>query len=331
MTAGAPPTLEVRDLATHIATRNGTVRAVDGVSFSLPPGTVFGLAGESGCGKSMTAHSIMRLLPNHAAIVRGDIRFKGTDLRSLADNDMRGLRGDRIAMVFQDPMTSLNPVFTIGGQIAEALRRHRGLARRQARRETAELLAMVGIPHPDRCHGSYPHEFSGGMRQRVMIAMALACKPDLLIADEPTTALDVTIERQILALIEDLRSRIGAAIILITHNLALAAEHCETIAVMYAGRIVEMAPARKLFDDPLHPYTRSLLASMPDRHVGERRLQPVSGQPPLMVGERSGCSFAPRCPRRMDRCASIAPRAVETEPGRLVECLLHDDENEASR
>ena len=185
---------------------------------------------------------------------------------------------------------------------------------------------MVGIPHPDRRYGSYPHEFSGGMRQRAMIAMALACKPDLLIADEPTTALDVTIERQILSLLEDLRSQIGAAIILITHNLALAAEHCETIAVMYAGRIVEMAPARKLFDRPLHPYTRSLFGSMPDRHVSERRLQPVSGQPPLMVGERSGCSFAPRCPKRMDRCAAIAPREIEAEPGHFVECLLHEDE-----
>ena len=310
-------TLEVRDLQTYIAAKGG-----DGVSFFIKPGEVFGLAGESGSGKSMTAFSIMRLLPLQGRIAGGSVLFKGENITAAPEARMRDLRGDRIAMIFQDPMTSLNPVFTIGDQLSEPLRQHQGLDEAKARAKAIELLANVGIPDPAKRYTSYPHEFSGGMRQRVMIAMALACSPDLLIADEPTTALDVTIEKQILALIEELREGIGAAILLITHNLALLAEHCDRIAVMYAGQIVETAPTDVLLSAPAHPYTKALLGSMPRTHISQGRLKPLTGLPPVIIGERKGCAFAPRCPSKTLQCESVEPVIREIAEGHEVRCLL---------
>ena len=315
-------TLEVRDLQTYIAAKGGDVRGVDGVSFFIKPGEVFGLAGESGSGKSMTAFSIMRLLPLQGRIAGGSVLFKGENITAAPEARMRDLRGDRIAMIFQDPMTSLNPVFTIGDQLSEPLRQHQGLDEAKARAKAIELLANVGIPDPAKRYTSYPHEFSGGMRQRVMIAMALACSPDLLIADEPTTALDVTIEKQILALIEELREGIGAAILLITHNLALLAEHCDRIAVMYAGQIVETAPTDVLLSAPAHPYTKALLGSMPRTHISQGRLKPLTGLPPVIIGERKGCAFAPRCPSKTLQCESVEPVIREIAEGHEVRCLL---------
>jgi oligopeptide/dipeptide ABC transporter ATP-binding protein len=320
------PTLEIEDLHTRIRTRDAErdVRAVDGVSFSIGRGEAFGLVGESGSGKSLTALSILRLLPFHGEIAAGVIRFRGADLSALPDDAMRALRGNCIAMIFQDPMTSLNPVFTVGNQIAEAVAAHRNLARGAARAEAVRLMTMVEIPDAARRYDAYPHEFSGGMRQRVMIAMALACAPDLLIADEPTTALDVTVERQILALLQVLRRETGSALLLISHNLALVAEHCDRIAVMYAGQIVELADAARLFDNPLHPYTLALLGSMPRQHISQARLAPLAGLPPVITGARQGCSFAPRCPARMDRCTQATPDIGEVEPGHVVRCFLHE-------
>jgi peptide/nickel transport system ATP-binding protein len=316
--------LEVQDLRTVIRTRHGDVQAVDGVSLTIAPGEAFGLAGESGSGKSMTALSILRLLPFHGRIAAGAIRFGGHDLVALPEAAMRELRGDRIAMIFQDPMTSLNPVFTVGDQIAEAIEAHRSLARGDARREAIRLLGLVEIPEPERRYRAYPHEFSGGMRQRVMIAIAIACAPDLLIADEPTTALDVTVERQILTLLQALRRATGSALLLITHNLALIAEHCDRVAVMYAGEIVEMATTASLFAAPLHPYTRALIGSMPHRHISQARLDPLPGLPPVVVGRREGCRFAPRCPARMARCSYDTPEIGEVVPGHAVRCFLHE-------
>jgi oligopeptide/dipeptide ABC transporter ATP-binding protein len=320
--------LVLKDLRTRIAIREGEVRGVDGVSLEIRRGEVFGLAGESGSGKSMTAFSIMRLLPVRGRIAGGEVLFQGEDLAKVSDERMRDLRGDRIAMIFQDPMTSLNPVFTIGDQISEPLRKHRGLSASAARARTIELLTSVGIANPKQRFNSYPHEFSGGMRQRVMIAMALACKPDLLIADEPTTALDVTIEKQILALIEELRANIGAAILLITHNLALLAEHCDRIAVMYAGQIVEMADTDEILSNPLHPYTKALLGSMPRAHISKGRLKPIVGLPPTIIGDRKGCAFAPRCTAKMPQCETIEPEMREVAPGHDVRCLLFETGHE---
>jgi peptide/nickel transport system ATP-binding protein len=316
--------LEVDGLHTCIRGKDGEVHAVDGVSFAIRSGEVFGLAGESGSGKSMTALSIMRLLPYHGRITAGTIRFKGQELLSLPPRAMRDLRGNRIAMIFQDPMSSLNPVFTVGHQIAEAVATHRKVTRAEARREAVRLMRMVEITDAEHRYHAYPHEFSGGMRQRVMIATALACSPDLLIADEPTTALDVTVERQILALLQVLRRETGSAMLLITHNLAVIAEHCDRIAVMYAGQIVEMADTARLFANPLHPYTRALIGSIPRRHISEERLSPLTGLPPVVRGGRSGCSFAPRCPARLAACTMQSPAIGEVEPGHLVRCFLHE-------
>ncbi len=318
-------TLEVEDLHTRIGVKGGEVRGVDGVSFVIRAREVFGIAGESGSGKSMTAFSIMRLLPLQGRIAGGRVRFKGEDITGASDQRMQDLRGDRIAMIFQDPMTSLNPVFTIGDQLSEPLRQHAGLNEAQAREKAIELLTRVGINDPAKRCNSYPHEFSGGMRQRVMIAMALACSPDLLIADEPTTALDVTIEKQILSLIEELRAGIGAAILLITHNLALLAEHCDRIAVMYAGQIVETASTDELLSNPLHPYTKALLGSMPRAHISKGRLKPITGLPPVITGERKGCAFAPRCPAKMASCETVEPAIREINAGHEVRCLLFED------
>jgi peptide/nickel transport system ATP-binding protein len=320
----AAPTLEIENLRTRIHASDGDVHAVDGVSLAIKAGEAFGLVGESGSGKSLTALSVLRLLPVHGEVTAGAIRFRGQDLLSLPKDAMRQLRGNRVAMIFQDPMSSLNPVFTVGSQVAEAAAAHRSLDSRQAWAEAIRLMKLVEIPEPERRYHAYPHEFSGGMRQRVMIAMALACSPDLLIADEPTTALDVTVERQILALLQGLRRQTGCAILLISHNLALVAEHCDRIAVMYAGQIVEMAETASLFGNPLHPYTRALLASMPRQHISQARLAPLAGLPPVTKGERQGCSFAPRCSARMAQCTRAVPEIREIEPGHMVRCFLHE-------
>ncbi|MEY3665905.1 MAG: hypothetical protein RLZZ153_2087 [Pseudomonadota bacterium] len=310
------PVLEIDNLHTHFFTREGVVRAIEGLSLEIWPGEVLGVVGESGCGKSVTALSTLRLIPPRTGgIVRGAVRFEGQDLASLSEADMRRVRGNRIAMVFQEPMTSLNPVHTIGAQISEAVRIHQRLNRQAARARAAEMLNLVRIPDAQRRLDSYPHEFSGGMRQRVMIAMALSCNPRLLIADEPTTALDVTIQAQILRLMIELKSSVSAAIMLITHDLGVIAETAQRVVVMYAGRKVEQAPVDILFDRPLHPYTLGLMASIPRGRQGVRRdrlaeipgmvpslREPAPGKPAF-----SGCAFAPRCSLATARCHSEAP------------------------
>jgi peptide/nickel transport system ATP-binding protein len=322
------PLLSVRGLRTHLRTADGVVRAVDGVDFDIRRGETFGLVGESGCGKSMTALSILRLVPEPQATVSADmLRFDGRDLLSLDAAAMRAIRGDRIAMIFQEPMTSLNPVLTIGRQIAETLVAHRGLGQRQAARAAIDLLARVGIPSAAARAVDYPHRLSGGMRQRAMIAMAMACKPQLLIADEPTTALDVTIQAQILDLIQELKRDIGMAVLLITHNFGVIAETAERVGVMYAGRIVEQAPAATLFARPTHPYTRGLLRALPRLGAkparGRARLNEIPGIVPRLNVERSGCAFAPRCPDRIERCRAAQPEVTRTDPAHRLRCFVH--------
>ena len=301
--------LEVKDLRTHLPTRAGLVRAVDGVSFFLDRGELLGLVGESGCGKSMTALSVMRLIAPPGKIVEGQILFDGQDLLKLSDSEMRQMRGDDIAMIFQDPMTSLNPVFTVGEQISEALRLHRKLSHKQAKQAAIEAMREVAIPDPARRVNDYPHQLSGGMRQRVMIAMALACNPKLLIADEPTTALDVTIQAQILELLDDLRKQRELAVLLITHDLGVVAEVADRVAVMYTGRIVEESPVEELFARPKHPYTEGLLRSVP--HLGSSaqkkdRLSVIEGMVPDLLDLPAGCSFAPRCYKKTAECTEAA-------------------------
>src|SRR6476469_4590040 len=300
--------LEVNNLRTHFPTRRGLVRAVDGVSFYLDRGELLGLVGESGCGKSMTALSVMRLIAPPGKIVEGEILFDGQDLLKLSDAEMRQMRGDDIAMIFQDPMTSLNPVFTVGEQIAEALRLHRKLSRKDAKHAAIEAMREVAIPDPARRIDDYPHQLSGGMRQRVMIAMALACDPKLLIADEPTTALDVTIQAQILELLNELRKNRELAVLLITHDLGVVAEVADRVAVMYTGRIVEESPVEELFARPRHPYTECLLRSGPKltsaTAAKQERLETIEGTVPSPTDLPPGCHFAPRCPYRMPRCTT---------------------------
>ncbi|MDA8050780.1 MAG: ABC transporter ATP-binding protein [Rhodospirillales bacterium] len=316
------PLLAVEDLHTHFFTAEGTVRAVDGVSFSIAPGETLGIVGESGCGKSVTALSILRLLPRKGArITAGSIRFEGRDLVALTEAEMRQIRGNRIAMIFQEPMTSLNPVHTIGGQISEAVRIHQKLSPARARTRATEMLRLVHIPDAPRRLADYPHQFSGGMRQRAMIAMALACNPKLLIADEPTTALDVTIQAQILRLMLELKERIGAAVMLITHDLGVVAETCQRVIVMYAGRTVEEAPVLELFDHPAHPYTRGLLASIPHRAGGHRRLAEIPGIVPSLREPIAGCAFAPRCPMAIERCRNEAPAMLPLATGHHAACF----------
>src|SRR4026207_645915 len=320
--------LEVKDLQTHFPTRSGLVRAVDGVSFHLDRGELLGLVGESGCGKSITALSIMRLISPPGKIVDGEILFEGKDLLRLSDVEMRQMRGHDIAMIFQDPMTSLNPVFTVGEQIAEALRLHRKLARQQAREATIEAMREVSIPDPARRVDDYPHQLSGGMRQRVMIAMALACDPKLLIADEPTTALDVTIQAQILELLSELRKNRELAVLLITHDLGVVAEVADRVAVMYTGKIVEEAPVHELFARPRHPYTEGLLRSVPKlsvEHVAKKeRFETIEGVVPSPTNLPPGCHFAPRCPHRMPRCEEGEIPLYDLEGGVKVRCVLFD-------
>ena len=311
------PLLEVRDLTTYFFTGAGIVRAVDGVSFALAPGEAVGLVGESGCGKSVTALSIMGLVPSPPGrTLAGQVLFDGRDLLGLPESELRRVRGGEIAMVFQDPMTSLNPVLPIGLQLVESLEFHRGASRRVARRRAIELLDLVGIPAPARRIDDYPHQFSGGMRQRVMIAMAISCQPRLLIADEPTTALDVTIQAQILDLLRRLRRELGMALILITHDLGVVAGICDRVNVMYAGFVVEQAPTRHLFARPRHPYTLGLLNSVPriDRPLGAR-LIPIEGMPPDLIAEPAGCPFAPRCTFRIERCTAEAPALARVLDG----------------
>jgi peptide/nickel transport system ATP-binding protein/oligopeptide transport system ATP-binding protein len=320
--------LAVNDLRTQFSTRAGLVRAVDGVSFYLDRGELLGLVGESGCGKSITALSIMRLIAPPGKIVSGEILFDGKDLLKFSDAEMRKMRGDDIGMIFQDPMTSLNPVFTVGEQIAEALRLHRRLSGKQAKQAAIDAMREVAIPDPARRAGDYPHQLSGGMRQRVMIAMALACNPKLLIADEPTTALDVTIQAQILELLDELRTQRDLAVLLITHDLGVVAEVADRVAVMYTGRIVEQSPVDELFARPKHPYTEGLLRSVPkltSEHVAKKeRLETIEGTVPRPTDLPPGCHFAPRCSHRMPRCTEEEIPLYELDGGVSVRCVLFD-------
>ncbi|MGF3027669.1 ABC transporter ATP-binding protein [Methylobacterium aquaticum] len=325
--------LAIDDLQTHFFTRSGILKAVDGVSLSIEPGEVLAVVGESGCGKSVTAFSVLGLVPNPPGrIVGGSIRFEGRELVGLPAREMRALRGDRIGMIFQEPMTSLNPALTVGDQIGEVLVRHRGFTRRQALTRAEELLDLVRVPDPRRRVTEYPHRLSGGMRQRVMIAMAIACEPKLLIADEPTTALDVTVQAQVLDLLASIRARFGMAILLITHDLGVVAETADRVAVMYAGRKVEEAATARLFADPQHPYTRGLLGAIPevaddDPAMGRDRprLSEIPGMVPALDAMPPGCRFAPRCPEAMPVCRT-APPALRPAGGGVAACYARQDD-----
>ena len=318
--------LEVRDLKTQFFTRDGVVHAVDGVSFELAAGETLGIVGESGCGKSVTALSLMRLIPNPPGrIVNGSIVFDGQDVLKMDDDDVRSIRGKKISMIFQDPMTSLNPVLTISRQISEALELHLKMDKGESRKRTIELLELVGIPSAKKRIDDYPHQFSGGMRQRVMIAMALSCNPKLILADEPTTALDVTIQAQILQILKDLSQEFRTAFILITHDLGVVAGMTQRIHVMYAGEIVETADTFELFDNPKHPYTWGLLKSIPRLdETRKEKLQPIEGLPPDLIAPPKGCRFEPRCTYRRDKCAEEHPplvQAVSAKDGHITRCF----------
>jgi len=318
------PLLEVKNLKTHFFTPDGVVKAVNGLSYTLDDGESLGLVGESGCGKSVSALSLMRLIPTPPGrIVEGEVILDGRDLLQLSDEDIRRVRGNDVAMIFQDPMTSLNPVLTIGRQIAEALELHKGMNRSQSRERTIELLELVGIPSARSRVDDYPHQFSGGMRQRVMIAMALSCEPKILLADEPTTALDVTIQAQILDLIKRLRSELGMAVVLITHDLGVVAGIADKICVMYAGYIVESAPAGDLFANPRHPYTLGLLRSIPRIDEPRReKLIPIEGLPPDLIDAPPGCPFQPRCVYAVDRCREENPSLEPVSRGHMIACWV---------
>ncbi|MDR4308254.1 ABC transporter ATP-binding protein [Chelatococcus sambhunathii] len=328
------PLLEVDRLQTHFRTPDGVNRAVDGVSFHVDKGETLAVVGESGCGKSVTAMSIMRLIPEPPGKSAGEVRFEGRDLLKLPEKEMKKIRGDDISMIFQEPMTSLNPVLKVGKQISESLRLHQGLDRAAAAEKAVEMLRLVGIPEPKRRAGEYPHQLSGGMRQRVMIAMALACSPKLLIADEPTTALDVTIQAQILDLMRDLKTRVGAAILIITHDLGVVAEVADRVVVMYAGRKVEEAAVRDLFATPRHPYTRGLLGAVPklgSSLEGESdRLAEIPGIVPSLKKRIEGCVFAGRCPEAEELCRKVAPGLEEKAPGHSAACHHAVRETEAA-
>ncbi len=322
--------LEIEDLRVEFRTSDGLVKAVDGISYAVEEGETVAVVGESGCGKSVSALAVMGLVPSPPGQVAGSIRFLGRDLLTLGEDALRDIRGPEIAMVFQEPMTSLNPVLSIGTQLEEGMRRHQGLSRRAAGERAIELLGMVGISEPGRRLRQYPHHFSGGMRQRVMIAVALSCNPKLIIADEPTTALDVTIQAQILELMRDLTRRLGVALVIITHNLGVVARYANRVNVMYAGRIVETAPTRQIYGQPRHPYTIGLLNSVPrmDRRRGER-LIPIKGQPPDLARLDHACSYRARCGWAIPRCAEAFPPLEPVEPGHRSACFrkheLHDE------
>ncbi|MCC7107517.1 MAG: ABC transporter ATP-binding protein [Chloroflexi bacterium] len=321
--AVASPLLEVEDLKTWFYTPDGVVKAVNGVSYTLNQGEALGLVGESGCGKSVSALSLMRLIPTPPGkIVNGKVLFEGTDLLTISDEDIRRIRGNDIAMIFQDPMTSLNPVLTVGRQISEALELHKGLSRKDARERTIQLLELVGIPSARSRVDDYPHQFSGGMRQRVMIAMALSCEPKILLADEPTTALDVTIQAQILDLIKRLREELGMAVVMITHDLGVVAGIADRINVMYAGYIVESGTADDVFHTPRHPYTLGLLRSIPRVDEVREKLIPIEGLPPDLIDTPPGCPFQPRCPYAIDRCQQENPSLEPVSLGHTIACWV---------
>jgi peptide/nickel transport system ATP-binding protein len=327
--------LQVKNLQTSFFTPEGEVRAIDGVSFEIGEGKTLGLVGESGCGKSVTSLSIMRLIPSPPGkIVGGEIFYRGRDLLRLNNEAMRRIRGNEISMIFQEPMTSLNPVFTVGNQIGEAIKLHQGLGKRETRQKTIEMLRLVKIADPESRVDSYPHQLSGGMRQRVMIAMALSCNPSLLIADEPTTALDVTIQAQILELIKELQQKIGGmALLLITHDLGVVSEQADNVAIMYAGKIVERSSTRAIFNRPFHPYTVGLLNSLPGiGGLKKKRLDAIPGMVPSPLHLPSGCRFRDRCPRAQEICAQTEPPLEEKEPGHTVACYFpHTETREQSR
>lgn len=325
------PILRVRNLQTHFKTDDGVVKAVDGVSFDLHKGETLGIVGESGSGKSVTNLSLMRLIPSPPGrIVGGEVLFHDTDLLTASDRTMRSIRGNKISMIFQDPMTSLNPFLRVSTQLEETIRLHQGLSTRAARAQAIEMLAMVGIPRPEKRILNYPHQFSGGMRQRVMIAMALSCKPEILIADEPTTALDVTIQAQILEIIKRLSEELGTAVIMITHDLGVVAGMCDNVAVMYAGKVVERGATRELFADPKHPYTRGLIKSVPRLDQKQQdRLFSIDGQPPNLIDLPDACPFYPRCDHAMDICKQKYPTATMLSETRAVNCWLYEEHEEA--
>ena len=322
------PLLEVKNLKTYFYTEDGVVRAVDGVSFEVYPGEVLGLVGESGCGKSVTSLSIMRLISKPGRIDAGEILLDGENLLTIPEDEMIKVRGNRISMIFQQPQTALNPVFKVGDQLAEVLNVHQDLGKEAGWNRAVNLLKMVGVPDPERRAHAFPHELSGGMAQRVMIAMALACVPELLIADEPTTALDVTIQAQILDLMRDLRREMGTSVILITHDLGVVAEMAERVAVMYAGEIVEQTDVYTLFDQPLHPYTQGLIGSIPILGEIKERLDVIPGSVPNLINLPVGCRFAPRCQARfkygLSICTEVKPDLEEIKPGHLVRCWLYE-------
>ena len=322
-----PKLLEINNLSTYFFTQDGIVKAVDDISYDLEEGEVLGVVGESGCGKSVHALSVMRLVPTPPGrTVAGEVRFEGEDLLKMDDSEMRNIRGNRIAMVFQEPMTSLNPVLTIGRQVTETLELHQNMSRQQARTRAAELLQTVGIPDAARRLVDYPHQFSGGMRQRVMIAMALSCNPRLIIADEPTTALDVTIQAQILELMQQLARDFGTAMIIITHNLGVVARYADNVNVMYAGRIIETGSAEEIYHNPKHPYTLALLNSVPRLDSSERiRLDAIEGLPPDLVNLPVGCSFAPRCKFVYEQCIDETPVLSEAAEGHTSACWRHKE------
>ena len=319
--------LEVKDLQTHFFTMDGVVRAVDGVSYDLEEGETLGLVGESGCGKSVSALSLMRLIPDPPGkIVNGEVVLDGEDILKIDMDDMRNIRGAKMSMVFQEPMTSLNPVLTIERQLTETLQLHKGMSKVEARREGIDLLSRVGIPDPEQRIKQYPHQFSGGMRQRVMIAMALSCSPRLIIADEPTTALDVTIQAQILELMKSLTTEFGVALIVITHNLGVVARYADRVNIMYAGRIIERGTAREIYSNPRHPYTVGLLRSVPRLDLPRRaKLDPIEGQPPDLVNLPAGCAFRARCRWAVDKCATDTPVLEETSPNHWSACWRAED------
>jgi peptide/nickel transport system ATP-binding protein len=323
------PLLDVKDLSVHFPTDDGLVKAVDGLSFTVQPGETLGIVGESGSGKSVSSLTVMGLITRKQANIGGEVVFQGQDLLQLSQDEMRGIRGAKISMIFQDPMTSLHPFYRVGDQIAEAIAEHRDVSKKEAFDAATEMLAKVNIPQAKQRARQYPHEFSGGMRQRAMIAMALALNPDLLIADEPTTALDVTVQAQILDLIDRLKQEFNASVIIITHDLGVVAEHCDNIQVMYAGRAVEYGRTDDIYYAPHHPYTWGLLNSIPHVGVAEgERLHPISGRPPSLITVPPGCAFHPRCPHVFDRCRRDVPDLIPTDGHHADACHLSLEDKE---
>ena len=321
----ATPLLQIRDLHLEFRTPRGVLKALAGIDLEVREGEIFGVVGETGCGKTITGLSVLRLLPGSAVITRGQILFAGKDLLRLSPQEIRRVRGRQIAMIFQDPTTALNPVFTIGRQMRYVIQQHFEVSAAEAHARMAQMLEAVGLPDVDRILRSYPHELSGGMQQRVMIALALACQPKLLIADEPTTALDVTIQAQILALLKDLRNRFGISIILITHNLGVVAKTCDRMAVLYAGRVVETGPTKAVFETPRHPYTRGLMQAIPRPEARGKPLQAIPGTVPSNPGAVQGCAFAPRCAHAVERCFQERPALLPVGEDHASACFLNED------